>query len=300
MTVLAALWWAADHYGRLLTAITVVKDIPHMLHQAAPYATPSLVAIGIGLFFGDRVFHRKRSQQIQEVALTPEQLEKECSHLEADKSIVLDQTALATTISSKGTVLSPSDEPNLQPEKPEFITAYEMGDFWTQYRRRNSAIKYTALVIPIRNEPKGIGQIVGIAFGIKARLTWYVNGKEICTSYPSAWLEENLNSVEIGAEAKSLIVATGIAILGTVNDWSAVTHLRDQSAPDGTFYETPAVKLIDLPHATKANKGKMELHLLQVCGGKIKTINTFTYDWLWKPDSEGGETQRPYIAPRKK
>lgn len=56
ITVIGVLWWGADHYGRVLTALSVIKGIPHLLHAMQPYATPVIAALGVVWFFlGERI-----------------------------------------------------------------------------------------------------------------------------------------------------------------------------------------------------------------------------------------------------
>jgi hypothetical protein len=54
ITITGGIWWAVDHWGRFLTAFKVVRDIPSVLHQIEPYATPALVVAGLILFFWDK------------------------------------------------------------------------------------------------------------------------------------------------------------------------------------------------------------------------------------------------------
>lgn len=59
MSILSGAWWAADHYGRLLTAIGVMEGVPRVIHSVQPYATPILAVSGLGLIVWDIVSRRK-------------------------------------------------------------------------------------------------------------------------------------------------------------------------------------------------------------------------------------------------
>jgi hypothetical protein len=80
MAAVTGVWWAVDHYGRFLTALSVIKDIPKVLHQLVPFATPILMAIGIVLFFWDKIKNRFFSRRV--VTDVPE----------ADQTISLEST----------------------------------------------------------------------------------------------------------------------------------------------------------------------------------------------------------------
>lgn len=79
IVAISGIWWAADHYGRFLTALSVIKDIPKILHQLAPFATPILVVIGIALFFWDKIksrFFRRRVVSEADQTISPEFTQK--------------------------------------------------------------------------------------------------------------------------------------------------------------------------------------------------------------------------------
>jgi hypothetical protein len=196
------------------------------------------------------------------------------AHLRKDAARSLKQVDQSNT--PPGTAKSPDSEPNLRPQVPELSSIALEGDIWTKNPSTNRAIanRGKAILIPIRNEPKQQGRIVGTAKNIKARLTWYLDGKETREAFPAAWLEEWLNYVEIGAEAKRIVVAFEPGR----DDWQVVTNSRN----DGNFPGVPSMHFDTAVRVPRDGKGKMELQILKIKRDAIETLATYVYDWRWE------------------
>jgi hypothetical protein len=192
-----------------------------------------------------------------------------------------DQSSTQTSFSK-----SSESEPNLRPQAPELSSIALEGDIWTKNPSTNRGVanRGKAILIPIRNEPKQQGRVVGTAKNIKARLTWYLDGDEKCEAFPAAWLEEWLNCVEIGAEAKRIVVA----FEPRRDDWQVVTNTRN----DGNLPGVPSMQFDTATRVPKDGKGKMELQILKVKRDAIETLATYVYDWRWE------DGQIPYVSLR--
>lgn len=170
--------------------------------------------------------------------------------------------------------IGPAKEPpNLRPQTPEPMESVQLDvlDTWSTRaeERIPKANKALALLVPIRNEPKGVGDNVGIATNIRARIVWSVGGKEVCTAYPAAWVNEHANTVKIGAEAKRLIVA--LESEGGV--WRVPTNQRGYGD-----HTKQAMRLDALPR----EDATMEVQLVTERTSTIETVARFVYEWQWK------------------